>query len=75
MEVKEKVEKALDTIRPHLARDGGGIELVEIDGKVAKIRLKGACAGCPGARMTLEMVVQKALEEHAPEIASVEAVA
>lgn len=75
MELKEKVEKALDNIRAALERDGGGIELVDVEDNVAKVRLKGACAGCPGARMTLEMVVLAAVKEQAPEITSVEAVA
>ena len=74
MELKEKVEKALDSIRPALERDGGGITLVGIDDNVAKVQLKGACSGCPGARMTLEMVVLNAIKEHAPEIEGVKAV-
>ena len=75
MEIQEKVEKALDTVRPALERDGGGIELVEVDGSVAKVRLKGACSGCPGAMMTLQAVVQKTVTEQVPEIESIEAVA
>ena len=74
MELTEKVEKALDAIRPALERDGGGIVLVGIEDNVAKVQLKGACSGCPGARMTLEMVVLNAITEHAPEITSVRAV-
>ena len=74
MELKEKVEKALDTIRPSLANDGGGIDLVAIEDNVAKVLLKGACSGCPGARMTLEMVVLNAIKQEAPEITAVEAV-
>ena len=74
MELKEKVEKALDGVRPALERDGGGIELVDVQEGVAKVRLKGACSGCPGARMTLEMVVLNAIKEQVPEITAVEAV-
>ncbi len=74
MDLKEKVEKALDSIRPALERDGGGITLVGIEDGVAKVQLKGACAGCPGARMTLEMVVFNAIKEMAPEITAVRAV-
>ena len=74
MELQEKVEKALDSVRPSLERDGGGIALVGIEDNVAKVQLKGACAGCPGARMTLEMVVLNAIKEHAPEITAVKSV-
>ena len=74
MELKEKVEQALSAIRPALEMDGGGIELVEMEGDVAKVKLQGACAGCPGARITLELVVLNAIQEHVPEITAVEAV-
>ncbi len=74
MELKEKVEEALASVRPALERDGGGIDLVDVEDGVAKVKLKGACSGCPGARMTLEMVVFNAIKEKAPEITSVEAV-
>ena len=74
MELNEKVEQALNAIRPALERDGGGIDLVGVEDNVVKVRLKGACAGCPGARMTLEMVVLNAIKEKVPEIEAVEAV-
>jgi Fe-S cluster biogenesis protein NfuA len=72
--MKEKVEKALDKIRPALQADGGNIELVDVVDGVVKVRLKGACAGCPGAQMTLKMGVEKILKEAIPEVKSVEAV-
>ncbi len=72
--MKEKVEKALDKIRPALQADGGNIELVDVVDGVVKVRLKGACAGCPGAQMTLKMGVEKVLKEEIPEVKSVEAV-
>lgn len=72
---KEKVEKVMDEIRPMLQADGGDIELVEIrEDNVIKVKLKGACAGCPGARMTLQMGVEKRLKDEIPEVAGVEAV-
>ena len=52
--MKEKVEKILNEIRPMLVRDGGNVELVSIDGGVVKVRLQGACAGCPMSQMTLK---------------------
>ncbi len=72
--MKERVEKALDKIRPALQADGGNIELVDVVDGVVKVKLMGACAGCPGAQMTLKMGVEKALKEEIPEVKSVESV-
>ena len=72
--MKEKVEKVIDKIRPVLQADGGNIELVDVVDGIVQVRLKGACAGCPGAQMTLKMGVEKALKEEIPEVKSVEAV-
>lgn len=72
--MKERVEEALKKIRPALEADGGGIELVDIVDGVVRVRLQGACQGCPGAQMTLKMGVEKVLKEQVPEIKSVEAV-
>lgn len=73
--MEQKVKEVLETIRPMLQRDGGDIELVEVTAdNVVKVRLQGHCAGCPGARMTLEGVVARVLKEAYPEIAGVEAV-
>jgi Fe-S cluster biogenesis protein NfuA len=72
--MKEKVEKAIEKIRPFLQRDGGDIELVDVKDGVVKVRLKGACGCCPMAQMTLKNGVEKALQEEIPEIKSVEAV-
>ena len=74
MDLKERVENALGEIRSALERDGGGIELVDVENNVAKVRLKGACSGCPGALMTLQMVVQRKIQEQVPEIEAIEAV-
>lgn len=73
--MKEKVEAALAKIRPALQADGGDVELVEIgeDG-VVKVRLKGACGGCPMSQMTLKMGIERILRKEVPEIKSVEAV-
>ncbi len=72
--MKEKVEEVLNEIRGMLQADGGDVELVEIEDGVVKVRLKGACAGCPGAQMTLKMGIEKRLKEKVPEVVSVEAV-
>jgi len=71
---RTRVEEVLSDIRKYLQADGGDIELVDIDEGVVKVRLRGACAGCPGARMTLEMGVQRRLQEVIPEVVGVEAV-
>ena len=76
MALREEVEKILgEKIAPRLAMDGGGIELVDVtdDGAVT-VRLQGACSGCPGARMTLQMGVERILKEALPDVKSVESV-
>jgi len=70
--MKEKVEKVLDEIRPMLIRDGGNVELVSIDGGVVKVRLQGACAGCPMSQMTLRNGIERVLKEKIPEVTAVE---
>jgi len=73
MMLKEKVEKIIEEkIRPALQRDGGNIELVDVtdDGEV-QVRLQGACAGCPGAMMTLQFGVQRLLQEEIQEVTKV----
>lgn len=73
--MRDKVEAALKKIRPFLQQDGGDVELVEVteDGEV-RVRLTGACGGCPMATMTLKHGVERAIREEAPEIKSVVAV-
>lgn len=73
--LKEKVQKSLETIRPALQLDGGDVELVEVgeDG-VVKVRLEGACHGCPMASMTLQMGIERTLKKDVPEVKGVEAV-
>jgi Fe-S cluster biogenesis protein NfuA len=74
--LKEKVQAVVDKIRPNLAMDGGDIELVDVDaqGGVVKVRLKGACAGCPASQMTLKMYVEATIKREVPEVKSVIAV-
>jgi len=66
--MREKVEKALSEIRPHLQADGGDVELVDVEEGVVKIRLTGACAGCPFRMITLQSGIGKFLRERIPEI-------
>ena len=71
--MREQVEKSLQKIRPMLQADGGDVELVDIEDGIVKLRLQGACAGCPGAQMTLKMGVERQLKEDIPEVKAVEA--
>lgn len=72
--MRELVEKALDKIRPSLQADGGNIELIDVTDGVVKVKLTGACGGCPMSQMTLKMGVEKVLKQHVPEVKRVEAV-
>jgi len=73
--LRDKVEAALEKIRPALMRDGGNVELVDVseDG-VVKVKLQGACGGCPMSQMTLKMGIEKVVKEAVPEVKSVESV-
>jgi Fe-S cluster biogenesis protein NfuA len=71
---RDKVEKALDKIRPALRMDGGDVELVDIEGKVILLRMTGACGGCPMSQLTLQMGIEATLREEIPDIEAVEAV-
>ena len=72
--MKEKVEAALALIRPALQADGGDVELVDVEGGVVKVALKGACAGCPVATMTLKQGIERVLKDQVPEVKEVVAV-
>jgi len=73
-EIEEKVQKALTEIRPQIQADGGDIELVAVEGTVAKVRLRGACVGCPMSALTLKQGVERLIKAKVPEIQTVEAV-
>jgi len=74
--IKEKIEEALNEIRPMLQADGGDIELIDWlePEKIVKVRLTGGCAHCPMAQITLKNFVEKSLKNKLPEIKQVEAV-
>ncbi len=71
--MREKVEKALEKVRPMLAADGGGVELVEVDeaNGIVKVKLTGACGGCPMSQMTLQAGVEKTIKQEVPEVKKV----
>jgi Fe-S cluster biogenesis protein NfuA len=71
---KEQVEGVLEKVRPLLQRDGGDVELVEVDEGVVKVKLVGACGGCPMATMTLKRGIEAKLREEIPDIKEVVAV-
>ena len=72
--MKEQVAAAIDKIRPMLQRDGGDVELVDFEEGIVKVRLQGACAGCPMSQMTIKNGIERLLKEEIPEVKSVESV-
>ncbi len=73
-DLKNAVQQALAKIRPMLQRDGGDIELVEVTDGIVKVRLTGACKGCPMSQMTLKQGVEKLLLKEVPGLKQVQAV-
>ena len=75
MTLKEKVENALEKVRPSLQADGGDVQFEEVDENgVVKVRLTGACHGCPMSQMTLKMGIERILMQSIPEVKGVESV-
>ena len=73
--VKERVQAALDKVRPALKADGGDVQLIEVtDDGVVKLKLTGACGCCPMSQMTLKMGIEKAIKQEVPEVKEVVAV-
>jgi Fe-S cluster biogenesis protein NfuA len=72
--MREKVEEILDKIRPALLRDGGNVELVGVDDGTVKVKLVGACAGCPMSTMTLKNGIERILKQEVPQVKEVVAV-
>ncbi len=72
--MQELIEKALDKIRPALQRDGGDVELVEVVDGIVRVRLTGACGGCPMSQMTLKNGIERVLKQEVPDVVAVESV-
>ena len=72
--MKERIETALADIRPSLQAAGGDVELVGVENGIVKVRLTGACSGCPMSQMTLKQGIETYIKKEIPEILSVEAV-
>jgi len=69
--MRDKVETVLGKIRPSLVADGGNVELIDVNDGVVKIKLTGACAGCPMATMTLKSGIERILKQEIPEVKEV----
>jgi Fe-S cluster biogenesis protein NfuA len=69
--MKEKIEAALNKIRPALQADGGDVEVVEVKDGTVKVKLTGACGGCPMSTMTLKNAVERVIKEQVPEVKKV----
>ena len=69
--LKDRIEKALDEIRPFLESDGGDISLIEVKNKTVKVRFEGTCTSCSVNQMTLKSGVEMTIKKHAPEIENV----
>ncbi|MDF2947756.1 MAG: hypothetical protein K0S51_2435 [Bacillales bacterium] len=74
MEMQEQVQEVLDKLRPFLQRDGGDVELVDIEDGIVKLRLMGACGSCPSSTITLKAGIERALLEEVPGVIEVEQV-
>jgi Fe-S cluster biogenesis protein NfuA len=72
--MKAEVQNVLNRIRPALQADGGDVELVDVEGGVVKVRLTGACGGCPMAMVTLKNGIEACLKEEIPSVERVESV-
>ena len=68
---QQSSERTLDELRPFLMAEGGNVEVVEIDGRIVKVRLQGACGSCPSSTMTLKMGIERKLREAIPEVSEV----
>ena len=72
--VEKRVQAALAEIKPKIQADGGDIDLVAVENNTVKVRLRGACVGCPMSALTLKQGVERIIKQKVPEIQSVEAV-
>jgi Fe-S cluster biogenesis protein NfuA len=72
--VREQVQQCIEEVRPHLQADGGDIELIDVTQGTAKVKLKGACSGCPMSNMTMQWGVENCIKKRVPEIKRVEVV-
>jgi len=69
--VEERVNEVLGKLRPFIQRDGGDVELVEVEDGIVRVRLLGACGSCPSSTITLKAGIERALMEEVPEVREV----
>ena len=74
VDLRSRVEGALESVRPYMRSHGGGVELVGLTGDTVRIRLEGHCQGCPSSMVTLKLAVEKAIYDAAPDVAAIEVV-
>lgn len=74
MEMFDQVEEVLDKLRPYLQRDGGDVQLVDVEEGIVKLRLMGACGSCPSSTITLKAGIERALLEEIPGVKEVQQV-
>jgi Fe-S cluster biogenesis protein NfuA/nitrite reductase/ring-hydroxylating ferredoxin subunit len=72
VDLETRVREALDRVRPYMESHGGGVELLSLEGDVARLRLEGSCNGCGSSQATLELAIRQALEEEAPDLLGIE---
>ena len=72
VDLRTRVERALESVRPYMRSHGGGVELLDVACDVVRLRLEGTCKGCPSSAMTLKLAVEKAIYEAAPDVAAIE---
>jgi Fe-S cluster biogenesis protein NfuA/nitrite reductase/ring-hydroxylating ferredoxin subunit len=72
VDLRTRVESALESVRPYMRSHSGGVELLSVEGDAVRLRLEGSCHGCPSSAMTMRLAVEKAILEAAPDVASIE---
>lgn len=73
VDLETRVQRALDEVRPYLKSHGGNVELLDVDGGVAHLRLQGSCSGCPSSTVTLKLAIEEAIHKAAPDLEGIEA--
>lgn len=74
IDIKERVNTALDTIRPYLKTDGGDVKVLDVTDGVVKLELMGSCGSCPMSAMTLKAGIEESIRKAVPEITEVQAI-
>lgn len=72
LDLRTRVEQALESVRPFMQSHGGGVTLAAVDGDVVRLRLEGHCQGCPSSTMTLKLAVEKAIWAAAPDVSAID---